>query len=141
MLRSFLTTIMHDDLKIDKNYSEVLNWKPYDFLSYIEKELTFNGIEYLVVDLASDLGYVKTCINYVKKIGKTNMALIKYIEWIIKGLDTNQVTSLNFLVLNLKSYFGTTVKPPVLKKKEKKDIIISNEAKKWLDNLKAEYQK
>jgi len=130
-----------DEFNIDNRVSDVATWKPYNFMQYIEQELSLRGVEYLVTDLTMDLGYLKTCIKYAESIGKTRVALIKYFIWLFDGIQSTQLTSLDFTTRSLKAFFGSSKPVPVPKKKssEKEPNFLNPAAKKWLDDLKQQH--
>jgi hypothetical protein len=130
-----------DDLKISNQLAEVEAWKPYDFLSFIEKELQLRGKDYQVMDLQSDLGSIKTCITYAKAVGKGNYQVVEYILWLLDGIKDPTMTSLQFLPASLRSYFGNapaSALPKTKKAKVETVIRLSSAMVTWLDALKQE---
>lgn len=127
-----------EDLPINNQLAEVDTWKPYDFLTFVEEEMRLRGKEYQVLDLQVDLGALKGCMNYAKAMGKGNYAVVQYITWLLDGITDQHITSLQFLMGPLRSYFGDApAAAAVVKKLAKQDheVKLSVGMKAWLDTL------
>ena len=127
------------DIDIDNNIARVDSWKPYDFLSFIEGEMSLRGREYQIMDLASDLGSIKLCINYAAKCQKSRYEVVKFILWALDGVTDEKITSLRFLTGCLRGFFGNTISAPEKMKKARGAINsedLSADMRSWLDSLK-----
>lgn len=131
---------IQDELEIDNEISVANQWKPYDFLMFIEREFGVRGIDHQVLDLPADLGSIKTCLKYAEAMGRKPSSFVKYCLWLFDGLDMKQVTSLSFLPQSLKHFYGYK------KAAEKVSKIVERDTKKidatariWLDEIRAKY--
>lgn len=132
---------MSDDLRIDNQLAIVDGWKPYDFLSFIEKEMAVRSKDYQVMDLQADLGAIKTCVTYAKACGKGNYQVVEFILWLLDGVKDTELTSLQFMPASLRHYFGAAPEKALPKTKKAREVIpvtLSEGMLKWLNVLKQE---
>ena len=130
---------MSDDININNQLSLVDSWKPYDFLTFIEKELQVRGKDYQVMDLAADLGSIKNCITYAKAMGKGNYSVVEYLTWLFDGVTDTTFTSLQFLPASLRHYYGVAPASALPKPKKAKvevEVKLTSTMVGWLNSLK-----
>ena len=131
---------MSDDLRINNQLAQVDEWRPYDFLSFIEQEMALRGKDYQVMDLQADLGSIKQCMTYAKAVGKGNYSVVEYITWLLDGITDMRLTSLQFMSASLRHFYG--VAPASALPKAKKPAKLDTEVKltssmvAWLSSLK-----
>lgn len=131
---------MSNEIDIDNELSVANEWKPYDFLKFIERELALRGINHQIFDLKADLGAISVCLKYIAKTGRRPSSFVKYCIWLFDGLDMQDVTSLAFLPQSLRHFYGNVKETPEAKKIVEKHIKkIDNAAKSWLDQIKQQY--
>lgn len=130
---------MSEEVPINNQLTDVDSWKPYDFLTFVEQEMSLRGKTYQVMDLQQDLGALKSCITYAKSVGKGNYSVVEYIIWLLDGITDAQITSLMFFLGPLRHFYGDS-KPGLsaIKKKHKPkaEVKLSPAMVAWLDTLK-----
>jgi hypothetical protein len=127
-----------EDINITNEISKVDSWKPYDFLTFVENEMSLRGREYQITDLPADLGAMKTCVVYAEKCGKSRYEVVKFLLWALDGVTDERLTSLQFLTSCLRKFFGETREPETEKKRKRQEIELSPEMTRWLDELRAQ---
>ena len=91
------------------------------------------------MDLQADLGAIKNCITYAKAMGKGNYSVVQYIVWLLDGITDPTITSLRFLPVSLRHYYGAAPESALPKtKKAKVDNVVKLTAGMvtWLNDLK-----
>lgn len=129
------------EIEIENEFPIANQWKPYDFLMFIERELALRSIDHQVHDLTADLGAIKVCLKYIVGCGRKPSSFVKYCLWLFDGLDkTAPITSLAFMPSSLRHFYGNRRESAVAKKiADKVAKKMDNTAKSWLDEIRNKY--
>lgn len=124
------------DIPISNEIAQVDTWQPYNFVKFIEDEMSLRGREYQILDLPGDLGVMKTCISYAEKCNRGRYDVVKFVIWALDGTTDPKLTCLKFLPAMLRGYFGTAPESIKAAPRERKEIELSSAMKAWLDDLR-----
>jgi len=130
---------MSEEISINNQIAVVDEWKPYDFLTFIENEMRIRHKDYQVMDLQADLGAIKTCLVYAKAVGKGNYSVVEYINWLLDGIKDPALTSLQFMTASLRAYYGSAPESALPKPRKAKvavEVKLTSNMVTWLDSLK-----
>ena len=125
------------DIPIENEIARVDAWRPYDFLSLVESEMSLRGREYQVMDLQADLGALKSCLTYAERCRRSKYDVVRFLIWALDGTTEPTLTSLKFLPGVLRGFFGNAPERAKSPARERRDIPLSGPMRAWLDELKA----
>lgn len=128
------------EISIDNEFGVANGWKPYDFMMFIERELTLRGISHQIHDLPADLGSIKVCLTYIKGCGRMPSSFVKYCLWLFDGLTKDPITSLAFMPASLRHFYGNKQESKAAKKLIERHVKkLDTASRGWLDQIKQQY--